>query len=87
MTEMSGLDREVTPQGNATDKIPWYGVYPSWDPVLSLGSSSGSVFGLTLGRGSGKKARWLVYSTIKCATQKTLLGLLATVTSTFQLPM
>ncbi len=28
MTEMSGLDREVTPQGNATTDIsPWYGVY------------------------------------------------------------
>ncbi len=87
MTEMSGLDRKVTPQASATDKSPWYGVYPSRDPVLSLGNSSGSVFGLTLGRGSGKKARWLVYFTIKWATQITLLGLLATVTSTFQLPM
>ncbi len=27
MTEMSGLDREVTPQGKATGVCPWYGVY------------------------------------------------------------
>jgi len=31
-------------------------IYPSWDPVLSLGSSSGSVVGLTLGRGAGRKS-------------------------------
>ena len=27
MIEMSGLDREVTPQGKARGIIPWYGVH------------------------------------------------------------
>ncbi len=56
MSEMSDLDREVAPQGNATDKIPWYGVYrrplsilshPNYDsgPAL-LDSPSGTVFAL-----------------------------------------
>ena len=27
MNEMSGLDREVPPQGNVTRVSPWYGVY------------------------------------------------------------
>ena len=41
MTEMSGLDREVTPQGKVTSVSPWYGVYrcteiQSWRLTHSL---------------------------------------------------
>jgi hypothetical protein len=39
MTEMSGLDREDSPHGNATDKIPWYGVYYGLELKKGWGSN------------------------------------------------
>ncbi len=34
MTEMSGLDREVTPQGKATGVSQWFGVYGAKEHTL-----------------------------------------------------
>ena len=37
MTEIGGLDREVTPQGKPAGLSPWYGVYEVvWGRMLTL---------------------------------------------------